>query len=169
MPERCGSRPLPQQFASGGHSRRQPRAGLASGLIHLRDPTPCARGQRPVSEKAAITAEMLSRLILTQCMVRPCVARGFRRSVGCAVLHQCIRPQFGACAPGHHGYQRACVLISGPASSGPFGSPGFACAGKTVLHLVSSSRRPRQARCLDLTTSSWAPHFCAIPVAIDVE
>src|SRR5580704_11782874 len=31
-------------------------------------------------------------------MVRPCVARGFRRAVGCAVLHQCIRPQFGACA-----------------------------------------------------------------------
>src|SRR6516165_7240479 len=34
-------------------------------------------------------------------------------------------------APGHHGYQRACDLISGPASSRPFGSPVFACAGKT--------------------------------------
>src|SRR6266702_1766639 len=34
-------------------------------------------------------------------------------------------------APGHHGYQRACVLISGQASIGPFGSPVFACAGKT--------------------------------------
>jgi hypothetical protein len=33
--------------------------------------------------------------------------------------------------PGHHGYQRACELISGKASSGPFGSPVFACAGKT--------------------------------------
>src|SRR5262245_21353480 len=33
--------------------------------------------------------------------------------------------------PGHHGYQRACVLISGQASNGPNGSPGFACAGKT--------------------------------------
>jgi hypothetical protein len=34
-----------------------------------------------------------------------------------AVLHQCIRPLIGACcAPGHHGYQRACVLISGQAS-----------------------------------------------------
>src|SRR6516164_4071626 len=39
-------------------------------------------------------------------------------------------------APGHHGYQRACVLISRPASSGPFGGPVFASAGKTVLHLV---------------------------------
>jgi len=26
-----------------------------------------------------------------ECMVRPCVARGFRRSGGRAVLHQCIR------------------------------------------------------------------------------
>ena len=49
-----------------------------------------------------------------------------------AVLHQCIRPQIGACcAPGHHGYQRACVLISGQASNGPFGSPVFARARKT--------------------------------------
>src|SRR5260221_10388528 len=28
-------------------------------------------------------------------------------------------------------YQRACGLISGQASNGPFGSPGFACVGKT--------------------------------------
>ena len=48
-----------------------------------------------------------------------------------AVLHQCIRPLVGAFAPGHHGYQRACVLISGQASTVPFGSPVFACAGKT--------------------------------------
>src|SRR3982074_3525782 len=49
-----------------------------------------------------------------------------------AVLHQCIRPLIGACgAPGHHGYQRACVLISGQASIGPFGPPVFARARKT--------------------------------------
>jgi hypothetical protein len=47
------------------------------------------------------------------------------------VLHQCIRPLIGACAPGHHGYQRACDLISGQASNGLFGSPVFARAGKT--------------------------------------
>jgi hypothetical protein len=29
-------------------------------------------------------------------MVRPCVARGFPRSGGCAVLHQCIRSLIGA-------------------------------------------------------------------------
>src|SRR5258705_12203787 len=68
---------------------------------------------------------------LTQCMVRPCVARGFV-NLADAVLHQCIRPLIGACcAPGHHGYQRAFELISGQASKGPFGSPVFACAGKT--------------------------------------
>ena len=43
----------------------------------------------------------------------------FDRVGGCAVLHQCIRPLIGAlCAPGHHGYQRACDLISGQASMG---------------------------------------------------
>ena len=48
------------------------------------------------------------------------------------VLHQCIRPLIGARhAPDHHGYQRACDLISGQTSTGPFGSPVFACAGKT--------------------------------------
>src|SRR6266571_2433208 len=49
-------------------------------------------------------------------MYGPAVRRKrFRRSVGVAVLHQCIRPLLGAaCAPGHHGYQRACVLISSP-------------------------------------------------------
>src|SRR5215470_17836793 len=31
----------------------------------------------------------------------------------------------------HHGYQRACVLITGQASSGAFGSKEFAGAGKT--------------------------------------
>src|SRR6476620_2518530 len=48
-----------------------------------------------------------------------------------AVLHQCIRLLFGALAPGHHGYQRACDLIKRQASTGPVGSPVFADAGKT--------------------------------------
>jgi hypothetical protein len=34
-------------------------------------------------------------------------------------------------APGRHGYQRAGELITGKASTGLFGSPVFACAGKT--------------------------------------
>jgi hypothetical protein len=69
---------------------------------------------------------------LARCMVRPCVARGVRRSGGFAVLHQCIRLLIGACcAPSHHGYQRACGLIKCQASTGPFVPPVFACAGKT--------------------------------------
>ena len=95
---------------------------------------------------------------LTQCMVRPRVARGFV-NLADAVLHQCIRPLIGACcAPGHHGYQRAFELISGQASNGPFGSPVFACAGKTDPPSLShSSRRPRREGML--VTSSIAPHF----------
>jgi hypothetical protein len=61
------------------------------------------------------------------------------------VLHQCIRPLIGAhCAPGHHGYQRACDLISGQASMGHFGHQGSHAPGRTNLHVVLSSRRPRQ-------------------------
>ena len=96
-------------------------------------------------ERARITRSVGQNL--TQCMVRPCVAREFRRSVGIAVLHQCIRPLIGAVAPGHHGCQRACGLITGQASNEPFGSPGFACAGKTgppsrlILSQTSAGKR----------------------------
>src|SRR5215468_5014056 len=94
-------------------------------------------------------------------MVQPRVARGFFDPAG-TVLHQCIRPLLGArCAPGHHGYQRACGLISGQASTGPFGSPVFACAGKTDLHrrlILSQTSAGR------LMTSSIAPHLMAVPL-----
>jgi hypothetical protein len=63
-------------------------------------------------------------------MVRPRVARGIRRSGG---ERSCINVSafhWSSSAPGHHGYQRACDLISGQASRGQFGSPVFACAGK---------------------------------------
>ena len=80
-------------------------------------------------------------------MVRPCVARGIRRVGSMLVLHQCIRPQIGACdAPGHHGYQRACDLISGQASVGHLGHQCSHAPGRPILHLFSSSRRPRQVR-----------------------
>src|ERR1700752_4080709 len=94
-------------------------------------------------------------------MVRPCVARGFIDPAD-AVLHQCIRPLLGACAPGNHGYQHAYDLITGQASTGPFGSPVFACAGKTD---PPSSSHPLA----DLggeTTSSIAPHFTAVPLFV---
>ena len=83
-----------------------------------------------------------------------------------AVLHQCIRPLIGACcAPGHHGYQRAFELISGQASNGPFGSPVFACAGKTDPPLLSqSSRRPRRVRVL--VTSSIVSSLRPVPLFV---
>jgi hypothetical protein len=52
-----------------------------------------------------------------------------RRICGLASMYPAS--DWSACAPGHHGYQRACDLFSGQASNGPFGSPVFACAGKT--------------------------------------
>jgi hypothetical protein len=61
----------------------------------------------------------------------------FHRAGGCAVLHQCIRPLIGAFrAPGHHGYQRACDLVSGQASMGHLGHQCSHAPGRPILHLV---------------------------------
>src|SRR5215475_11037680 len=69
---------------------------------------------------------------MTQCMVRPRVARGFVKLADCGLASMYPASAWSVCcAPGHHGYQRAFELISGRASNGPFGSPVFACAGKT--------------------------------------
>src|SRR6202790_5137249 len=60
-------------------------------------------------------------------------------------------------APDHHGYQRACDLINGQASTG---HPGHQCShapGRPILHLYLSSRRPR-LETVDRVTSSLAPH-----------
>src|SRR5260370_3148587 len=62
------------------------------------------------------------------------------------------------CAPGHHGYQRAFELISGQASNGPFGSPVFACAGKTDPPSSSHPLADLGGEGM-LVTSSIAPHF----------
>src|SRR5579872_3321016 len=97
-------------------------------------------------------------------MVRPRVARGFI-DLESAVLHQCIRSLIGALAPDHHGYQRACDLISGQASNRAIRVTSVRVAGKTDLHFVSSSRRPRQVKLL--ATSSIAPHLaCAVPLFV---
>ena len=60
---------------------------------------------------------------------------------------------------GHHGYQRACDLISGQTSTRPFGSPVFTLAGRPNLHLFSSLADTQRVRRIDLATSSRAPHF----------
>ena len=64
-------------------------------------------------------------------MVRPCVARGLVDLSVCGLASMYPASDWSVCAPGHHGHQRAYVLISRQASSGPFGSPDFACAVKT--------------------------------------
>src|SRR5512143_212279 len=60
----------------------------------------------------------------------------------------------------------AIMDISAPAISladrPRLGHLGHQCSqapGRPDLHLVSSSRRPRQVKRIDLTTSSRAPHF----------
>ena len=95
---------------------------------------------------------------MTQCMVRPCVARGFRRIWRIAVLHQCIRPLIGArCV------LRAIMDISARAISladrprpGHLGHQCSHAPGRPILHLVSSSRRPRR---VNWATSSCAPYL----------
>ena len=101
---------------------------------------------------------LISRL-LTRCMVRPCVARRFRRPGVSGLASMYPASAWSDCAPGHHGYQRACDLISGQASTGPLGPPVFGCAGKTDFSIVvSSSRRPRR---VDYIIDSSSFHGCS--------
>jgi hypothetical protein len=55
---------------------------------------------------------------MTPCMVRPRGARGFRRSGRYGLASMYPASAWSCVAPGHHGYQRACDLINGQASSG---------------------------------------------------
>jgi len=94
-------------------------------------------------------------------MVRPCVARGFCRSGGCAVLHQCIRPLVGG------DVLRTIMDISARAISladrPRTGHSGHQCShapGRPILHLVSSSRRPRRETGCE-ATSLRAPCLCS--------
>jgi hypothetical protein len=96
-------------------------------------------------------------------MVRPCVARGFVE-LASAVLHQCIRPLIGACAPGHHGYRRACDLITGQASTGHLGHQGSHAPGRPILHhrLILSQTRAGKG----LIMSSIASWLCVVPLFV---
>ena len=105
---------------------------------------------------------------VTQCMVRPCVARGFRRAGVSGLASMYAVSDWSWSAPDHHGYQRACVLISGQASTGHLGHQCSHAPGRPILHLFSSSRRPRQVKRINLATSSRTPHFSA-SVAVGVE
>ena len=94
-------------------------------------------------------------------MVRPRVARGFV-NLADAVLHQCIRPLIGACAPGHHGYQRACDLITGQASNGAIWVTSVRMRREDRSSIVvSSSRRPRRGKLSYVIDSSSSCLRCS--------
>ena len=94
-------------------------------------------------------------------MVRPCGARDFV-DPGDAVLHQCIRPLIGACAPGPHGYQRACDLISGPASNGAVWVTSVRTRWEDRSSIVvSSSRRARRGKGIDYVIDSLLVLRCS--------
>src|SRR5258708_8178010 len=96
---------------------------------------------------------------LTRLYVPPPRCKRFSSNCRFAVLHQCIRPLIGAFAPGHHGYQRACVLISGQASSGAIRVTSVRMRREDRSSISSySSRRPR-LETVDRVMSSLAPHF----------
>src|SRR5260221_5995249 len=97
-------------------------------------------------------------------MVRPCVARGFVELAFSGLASMYPVSDWSCFAPDQYGYQRACDLINGQASDGPFGSPVFACAGRTD---PPSSSHPLanlggEGR---LATSSLAPHFSLLLIS----
>ena len=77
-----------------------------------------------------------------------------------------IRPLIGARS--HLGFQRTCDLISGQGSRASFGSPVFACAGKTDPPFGSSSRRTRRVRAVGCVIDNvpFCAVFCAVPVFV---
>jgi hypothetical protein len=96
-------------------------------------------------------------------MVRPCVASGFVDLVVSGLASMYPVSSWSRFAPDHHGYQRACDLINGQASTG---HPGHQCShapGRPILHLYLSPRRPR-LETVDGVTSSLAPHTDAVPL-----
>jgi hypothetical protein len=137
------------------------RAGRASPGSRHRHAQDCPQGPCLLPAEADMRRPRRRSGFDPQCMVRPCVARVFV-DLADAVLHQCIRPLLGAgCAPGHHGYQRARDLISGQASTGPKGSPVFACAGKTDPPLSSHPLADLGGK-LRLSYVIVSSSFCAV-------
>src|SRR5580704_11739821 len=94
-------------------------------------------------------------------MYGPAVRRKrVRRSVGSSVLHQCIRPLIGAYAPDHHGYQRACVLISSPPGlAGPAAHETLLFCGRVVGTEVAI-RLVQLSPFISWTRGSWSTSDC---------
>jgi hypothetical protein len=62
--------------------------------------------------------------------------------VGLAHLYPALA--WSVCAPGHHGYPRAPDLILGKALRGRLGHQITGTTARPFLHLLNSTRRPRQ-------------------------
>ena len=86
-------------------------------------------------------------VLINLAAIRNCVdgagAPAFRHHVCSGIVDQticrCIRPLLGArCAPGHHGYQRACNLISGQTSMGHWGQRGPCYVKPDSFHLTTA-------------------------------
>jgi hypothetical protein len=96
---------------------------------------------------------------MTQCMVRPCVARGFVDLSACGLAS--MYPAFD-----WSGLRSGPSWISARVRShyrtglerGHLGHQGSHAPGRPVLHFVSSSRRPRQG---NRTMSSLSPDQCS--------
>src|ERR1700730_5869763 len=104
-------------------------------------------GRRPKVRLSGETGSgwpTLKTALLTQCMVRPCVARGFRRAIVSGLASMYPVSDWSCFAPDHHGYQRACDLIVGQTSMGQLGHQCSHAPGRPILHLFLSSRRPRR-------------------------
>jgi len=112
----------------------------------------CRRPHPPgtiaIGDKLPVNGEGERRPNLTQ-MYGPAVRRKRISSTWrlCGLASMYPASDGAVYSPGHHGYQRACVLISGQASNGPNGSPRFACVGKTgppsrfILSQTSAGKR----------------------------
>src|SRR6266581_5654236 len=90
-------------------------------------------------------------------MVRPCVARGFRRAGVSGLASMYPVSDWSSFAPDQHGYQRACDLINGQASTDHLGHQCSHAPGRPILHLFLSSRRPRRVK------GVWGHHVIACP------
>jgi hypothetical protein len=87
-----------------------------------------------------------------------------------AGLHQCIRSLIGACcAPDHHGYQRACDLISGQASMDHLGHQCSHAPGRPILHrrlILSQSSAGKGTDYVIDNLPGFAPFLCSCLAAV---
>jgi len=80
----------------------------------------CRRGRRTSVIRVPAQTRPEVRVWPT-CMVRPCVTRGFRRAGVSGLASMYPVSDWSSLCSGQYGYQRACDLINGQASTGRVG------------------------------------------------